>query len=81
MHKLTKVLYAAMRFIFGFRGSSLRMHMLPYLKSLDFLPVKFCIEFKIALLAQKRLHGYATTYFKNFNQLSLCFCKVQLAGK
>ena len=77
---LTKVLYAAVRFIFGFRGSALRVHMLPYLKSLDFLPVKFCIKFKVALLTRKRLHGYATTYFKKFNQLSLYFGKVQLAG-
>ena len=50
LHKLTKVLYSAVRFIFGLRGSALRMHMLPYLKSLHFLPVKFRIEFKIALL-------------------------------
>ena len=65
MHKLTKVLYSAVRFIFGLRGSALRMHMLPYLKSLHFLPVKFRIEFKIALLTHKCLHGYAPTYLKN----------------
>ena len=28
LHKLTKVLYSAVRFIFGRRGSALRMHML-----------------------------------------------------
>ena len=44
LHKLTKVLYSAVRFIFGLCGSALCMHMLPYLKSLDFLPVKFRIE-------------------------------------
>ena len=65
LHKLTKVLYSAMRFIFGLRGSALRMHMLPYLKSLHFLPVKFRIEFKIGLLTHKYLHGYAPTYLKN----------------
>ena len=43
LHKLTKVLYSAVRFIFGLRGSALRKHMLPYLKSLHFLPVKFRI--------------------------------------
>ena len=64
LHKLTKVLYCAVRFIFGLRGSALRMHMLPYLKSLHFLPVKFRIEFKIALLTHKCLHGYAPTYLK-----------------
>ena len=65
LHKLTKVLHSAVRFIFGFRGSALRKHMLPYLKSLHFLPVKFRIEFKIALLTHKCLHGYAPTYLKN----------------
>ena len=39
--------------------------MLPYLKSLHFLPVKFRIEFKIVLLTHKCLHGYAPTYLKN----------------
>ena len=65
LHKLTKVLYSAVRFIFGLRGSALRKHMLPYLKSLHFLPVKYRIEFKIALLTHKCLHGYAPTYLKN----------------
>ena len=65
LHKLTKVLYSAVRFIFVLRGSALRMFMLPYLKSLHFLPVKFRIEFKIALLTHKSLHGYASTYLKN----------------
>ena len=41
------------------------MHMLPYLTGLHFLQVKFCIEFKIALLTHKCLHGYAPTYLKN----------------
>ena len=41
LHKFTKVLYVAVRFIFGLGGSALRMHMLPHLKSLRFLPVKF----------------------------------------
>ena len=54
-----------MRFIFGLRGSALRMHMLPYLKSFDFLPVKFRIKFKIASLTPKSLHTYVPTYLKN----------------
>ena len=61
LHKLTKVLYSAVKFIFGLRGSALLMHMLPHLKSLHFLPVKFRIEFQIALLTHKGLHGYAPT--------------------
>ena len=65
LRKLTKVLYAAMRFIFGFSGPALCMHMLPYLKHLHFLPVKFHIKFKIGLLTRKRRHSYAPTYLKN----------------
>ena len=65
LYKLTKVLYCAVRLIFGLCGSALRMHMLPYLKSLHFLPVKLRIEFKIALLTQQCLHEYAPTYLKN----------------
>ena len=65
LHKLTKILYSAVGFIFGVCGSALRMHMLAYLKSLHFLPVKFHIEFKIALLTHKCVHGYAPSYLKN----------------
>ena len=65
LYKLAKVLYSAVRFIFGLRGSALRMHMLPYLKSLHFLLVKFRIEFKFDLLTHKCLHGYAPAYLKN----------------
>ena len=56
LHKLTKVLYAAVRCIFRLCGSAL--YMLPYLKSLHFLQLKFRIEFKIALLTHKCMHGY-----------------------
>lgn len=62
--KLTKVLYSAVRFVFGFYGSALRMHMLPYLKQLHILPIKYRIEFKIALLTHKCLHGNAPDYLK-----------------
>ena len=41
------------------------MHIPPYLKSLYFLPVKFRIKFKIALLTHRCLHGYAPTCLKN----------------
>ena len=61
LHKLTQVLYSAVRFIFGLRGSTLRMHKLPYLKSFNFLLVKFSIKFKIALLTHKCQHGYDPT--------------------
>ena len=53
-----------MRFIFRLCGSALYMHnMLPYLKSFHLLPVKFRIEFKIALLTLKNLHGYGSALY------------------
>ena len=48
--KLTKVFYAVVTFIFKFDGSALCLHMVPVLKLLQILPIKFCINFKIALL-------------------------------
>ena len=81
LHKLTKViLCAAVRFIFGLRGFALRMHTLPSLKSLRFLPVKFRIEFKIALLTLKCLHGYASLYLKNFlhSRSALARCSLRV---
>ena len=62
---MTEVLYAAVRFIFKLRGSALPLHLLPILKSLHFLLVKFRIEFKIALLTLKCLLCYAPKYLKN----------------
>ena len=61
--KLTKVLYSAVEInFFGMRSSALRMHMQPYSKSLNFLPVEFCTEFKIALLTHKCQQDYAPMY-------------------
>ena len=67
LHKLAKVLYAAMRSVFGLSGSALHnyAYAIPYMKSFHFLPVKFRVEFKIALLTPKCQHGYARTYLKN----------------
>ena len=62
LKKLTKVLYAGVRFIFGLQGTASRLHMLPFLKRLHTLPIKFRIEFKIALLTHKCLHGNAPAY-------------------
>ena len=53
--RLTKVLYAAVRFIFSFKYSQRRCHVLPHLKKLHFLPTKYRINFKIALLVFKCL--------------------------
>ena len=64
---LTKVLYAGVTFIFGLHSILLRactMRILPFLKRLHILPIKFCIEFKIALLTHKCLHGNAPAYLR-----------------
>ena len=62
LKKLTKVLYAGVRSIFGLYGTASRLHMLPFLKRLHILPIKFRIEFKIALLTHKCLHRNAPAY-------------------
>ena len=63
--QVDKILCAAVRFMFGLCGSALNLHRLSYLKILRFLPVKFRVEFKIALLTHNCLHGYAPTHLKN----------------
>ena len=63
--KLTKVLYAAVRFIFNIRVSRNRRYMLPYLKKLHFLPIKYRINFKIAMLTFKCLHGSSPQYLRD----------------
>ena len=65
VRKLTKVLYAAVRFIFNMRVSRNRCHMLPYLKKLHFLPIKYRINFKIAMLTFKCLHGSSPQYLRD----------------
>ena len=77
LKKLTKVLYAGVRFIFGLHGTASRLHMLPFLKRLHILPVKFRIEFKIALLTHKCLHGNAPAYLRKLicpRFASTCYC-------
>ena len=45
LHKFTKVLYAAVRFIFGLRGSALHIHMLP--KDFIFYQLNFAFNSKL----------------------------------
>ena len=61
---MTKVLYDGVRFIFGLHATASPLHMLPFLKRLHILPIKFCIEFKIALLTHKCLHRNAPAYLR-----------------
>ena len=64
LRRLTKVLYAAVRLIFGFKYSQQRYHMLPFLKKLHFLPIRYRINFKIALLVFKCLKHCAPGYLQ-----------------
>ena len=66
VRKLTKVLYAAVRFVFHMCISKNRCHMLPYLKKLHFLPIKYRINFKIAMLTFKCLQGPSPQYLQDF---------------
>ena len=59
--RLQKVQNSAVRFIFG-RGK--RAHTTQLLKKVHFLPVKFRIDFKIALLTYKCLNNLAPEYLK-----------------
>ena len=48
--------------------------MLPFLKRLHILPIKFRIEFKIALLTHKCLHGNAPAYLRKLICPLYCYC-------
>ena len=65
LNKLTGVLHAAVRFIFGLYGSLRRIPISPYLISLHILPIKFRIMFKIALMTNKCFHNLAPAYIKD----------------
>ena len=78
LHKLTKVLYAAVRFIFGFKCYDMCKHMLPYVKSLQILPVKFRILFKIALLTFKCCRGTSPQYLQDLTVPHTVSCSYNL---
>ena len=61
--ELQKVQNAAVRFIFGKEIKKFD-HISPYLKLLHFLPIKYRIMFKIALLCFKCLNNIAPEYLK-----------------
>ena len=63
-NKLKRVLYAAVCFIFNIKKRD-KHHLSPYLKHFHFLPVTYCIQFKIALLTYKCINGLAPKYMKD----------------
>ena len=69
LQKLQKIQNAAVRFIFGLYGKENRQHITPYLKKLHFLPVRFRIKYKIALLVFKCLNNIAPSYLVSLLKL------------
>jgi hypothetical protein len=62
MQKLQKIQNNAVRFIFNINGKKKKEHIMPYLKLLHFLPIRYRIKFKAALLVFKTLNNLAPTY-------------------
>ena len=62
--QLAKIQNNAARFIFGLYGKKIREPIMPYLKKLHFLPVRFRIKFKISLPAFKCLNNIAPQYLQ-----------------
>lgn len=69
LHKLQKIQNNAVRFIFKLYGKDRRQHIMPYLQKLHFLPIKFRIRFKIALMVFKCLNNMAPVYLRDLVQL------------
>ena len=62
LHKLQKIQNSAARFVFGIYGKARQQSMTPYLKKLHFLPVRYRIKYKVALLVFKCLNNLAPKY-------------------
>ena len=62
LYKLQKVLNSSVRFIYNLRR---RTSIMPYLKKAHFLPVRYRIRYKIALLTFKCINNLAPVYLKS----------------
>ena len=69
LQKLQKIQNNAVRFIFGLYGRKSRESVLPYLKKLHFLPVRYRIRYKICLLVFKCINNIAPNYLKDLLSL------------
>ena len=65
IQKLQKIQNNAVRFIFNIKGKKKREHIMPYLKLLHFLPIRYRIKFKTALLVFKCLNNLAPSYLSS----------------
>ena len=69
LQKLQKIQNTAVRFIFGICGKRRNDSISPYLKKLHFLPIRFRIKYKIALLVFKCINNLAPDYLKDLISL------------
>ena len=69
IRKLQKIQNNAVRFIYGLYGNKWREPILPYLKKLHFLPIRYRISFKICLLVFKCINNIAPNYLKDMVKL------------
>uniref|UniRef100_A0A0E9XEA4 Uncharacterized protein n=1 Tax=Anguilla anguilla TaxID=7936 RepID=A0A0E9XEA4_ANGAN len=65
LHRLQLVQNAAAKLL---TRSPKRSHVMPILKSLHWLPIKFRIHFKILVIVYRALHGQAPVYIKELLQ-------------
>ena len=72
LRKLQKMQNNAVRFIYGFSGMDNRKPITPYLKELHFLPVRFRIKYKIALMVFKCLNDLAPKYLIDLLDIREC---------
>ena len=72
LRRLQKIQNNAVRFIFGLYGKRRQESITPYLQKLHFLPVKFRILFKVALLVFKCINNLAPSYLQSLLSLRQC---------
>ena len=65
LYKIQRIQNNAVRFIYNLNGKRKRESITPYLKKLHFLPVKFRISYKKALLVFKCLNNIAPKYLND----------------
>ncbi|KAL5257842.1 hypothetical protein ACHWQZ_G012699 [Mnemiopsis leidyi] len=65
IQKLQKIQNNAVRFIFGLYGKKKNEAVLPYLKKLHFLPIRYRIRYKICLLVFKCVNNIGPNYLKD----------------
>ena len=69
IQKLQRIQNNAVRFVFGLFGRKSKVSVVPYLKKLHFLPVRYRIRFKICLLVFKCINNVAPNYLKDLINL------------